>query len=151
MGGGIVGRDLKGLLKKIVGAHCHNQNHYGEEEGSVEEARKYVDPDLDSRESQSDGHGHEMGIRNFMGGGHDYLGICEGISGELKAAVYDKGLERMSSGVYKHRAKDMKALGDGGSDLWLSAQKKDSNLFSVSRRSQNDTAEIIYEEKSADQ
>jgi hypothetical protein len=57
----------------------------------------------------------------------------------------------MSSGVYKHRAVGIKAVGDGGSNLWLSTQKKDSNLFSVSRRSQNDTAEIIYEEKSADQ
>jgi hypothetical protein len=57
----------------------------------------------------------------------------------------------MSSGIYKYRAKDMKALGDGRSNLWLSAQKKDSNFLSVSRRSHNSTAEIIYEEKSADQ
>jgi hypothetical protein len=68
LGGGLAARDLKSMLKEIVGTHCHNQNHYGEEEGSVEEARKYRDPDLDSRESQSDGHGFEMGIRNFLGG-----------------------------------------------------------------------------------
>lgn len=68
-GGGIVGRDLKTLLKEIVGAHCHNQNHYGEEEGELEKARKYLDPDLDSRDSKSDGHGHLMGIRNFLGDG----------------------------------------------------------------------------------
>ena len=42
------GKDLKGLLKEIVEPHCHNQNHYGLDEGELSEIRGDGDPDLDS-------------------------------------------------------------------------------------------------------